>query len=481
MSQPVSYPRVAALKTAPQFLARLAALGVALPFDEQIASGDGSPLAQATEAGGLAPRNRFCILPMEGWDGTADGRPSDLTRRRWGSFGRSGAALIWGGEAFAVRHDGRANPNQLALGPHAEADLMSLRTHLVEEHARATGRTDGLVIGLQLTHSGRYARPNPGGRWEPITAYAHPLLDRRFPAGTPVRTFTDGELDALVADFVRAAIVARAAGFDFVDVKHCHGYLGHELLSAWDRPGPYGGATGRTTFLRRIVEGIRRDAPGLAIGVRVSAFDAVPFRKDARGVGTPEADMASYRNAFGLLADPAAAPDLEPARAFLRELEALGVRWVSVSAGSPYYNPHIQRPALFPPSDGYLPPEDPLVGCARQIAAVGALKRDFPNLRLVGTGYSYLQEWLPHVGQAAVREGLTDFVGLGRMVLSYPALPVDVLAGKPLTRGAICRTFSDCTSAPRNGLVSGCFPLDPFYKAHPHAARLKAIKEGTPA
>jgi 2,4-dienoyl-CoA reductase-like NADH-dependent reductase (Old Yellow Enzyme family) len=481
MSQPVSYPRVAALKTAPQFLARLAALGVALPFDEQLASGDGAPLAQPTEAGGLAPRNRFCILPMEGWDGTPDGRPSDLTRRRWGSFGRSGAALIWGGEAFAVRHDGRANPNQLALGPHAEADLISLRTHLVEEHARATGRTDGLVIGLQLTHSGRYARPNPGGRWEPITAYAHPVLDRRFPAGTPVRTFTDAELDALVGDFVRAAIVARAAGFDFVDIKHCHGYLGHELLSAWDRPGSYGGATGRTRFLRRIVEGIRRDVPGLAIGVRVSAFDAVPFRKDARGVGTPEADMASYRNAFGLLADPAAAPDLEPARAFLRELEGLGVRWVSLSAGSPYYNPHIQRPALFPPSDGYLPPEDPLVGCARQIAAVGALKRDFPNLRLVGTGYSYLQEWLPHVGQAAVREGLTDLVGLGRMVLSYPALPIDVLAGKPLARASICRTFSDCTSGPRNGLVSGCFPLDPFYKAHPDAARLKAIKEGTPA
>jgi 2,4-dienoyl-CoA reductase-like NADH-dependent reductase (Old Yellow Enzyme family) len=481
MSQPVSYPRVAALKTAPQFLARLADLGVALPFDEQVASGDASPLAQPTEAGGLAPRNRFCILPMEGWDGTPEGRPSDLTRRRWGSFGRSGAALIWGGEAFAVRHDGRANPNQLALGPHAEADLVSLRTHLVEEHARATGRTDGLVVGLQLTHSGRYSRPNPGGRWEPITAYAHPVLDRRFPAGTPVRTFTDAELDALVGDFVRAAIVARAAGFDFVDVKHCHGYLGHELLSAWDRPGPYGGATGRTTFLRRIVEGVRRDAPGLAIGVRVSAFDAVPFRKDARGVGTPEADMASYRNAFGLLADPAAAPDLEPARAFLRELEGLGIRWISVSAGSPYYNPHIQRPALFPPSDGYLPPEDPLVGCARQIAAVGALKRDFPNLRLVGTGYSYLQEWLPHVGHAAVRQGLTDFVGLGRMVLSYPALPVDVLAGKPLTRAAICRTFSDCTSGPRNGLVSGCFPLDPFYKAHPDAARLKAIKEGTPA
>jgi NADPH2 dehydrogenase len=481
MSQPVSYPRVAALKTAPQFLARLAELGVTLPFDETIDTGAAAPLAQPVEAGGLTLRNRFCILPMEGWDGTPDGRPSELTRRRWGSFGRSGASLIWGGEAFAVRHDGRANPNQLALGPHSEGDLVGLRTHLLDEHARTNGRTDGLAIGLQLTHSGRYARPNPGGRWEPITAYAHPVLDRRFPAGTPVRTFTDGELDALIGDFVRAAIVARAAGFDFVDVKHCHGYLGHELLSAWDRPGPYGGATGRTRFLRRIVEGIRRDAPGLAIGVRVSAFDSVPFRKDARGVGTPEADMGSYRHAFGLLADPAGTPDLEPLRAFLRELESLGIVWVCLSAGSPYYNPHIQRPALFPPSDGYLPPEDPLVGCARQIAAVAAVKCDFPGLQLVGTGYTYLQEWLPHVGQAVVRQGLADFVGLGRMVLAYPEMPAHVLAGTTLKRPAICRTFSDCTSAPRNGLVSGCFPLDPFYKTHPDAARLKAIKEGTPA
>lgn len=481
MSHPVSYPRVAALKTAPQFLARLAELGVTLPFDDTIETGPASPLAQAARAGGLTLRNRFCILPMEGWDGTPDGRPSDLTRRRWGSFGRSGASLIWGGEAFAVRHDGRANPNQLALGPHSEGDLVGLRTHLIEEHARTNGTTDGVAIGLQLTHSGRYARPNPGGRWEPITAYNHPVLDGRFPAGTPVRTFTDSELDALIGDFVRAAIVARAAGFDFVDVKHCHGYLGHELLSAWDRPGPYGGVSGRTTFLRRIVEGIRRDAPGLVIGVRVSGFDTVPFRKDARGVGTPEADMRSYRHAFGLMSDPADLPDLEPLRGFLRELESLNIAWVCVSAGSPYYNPHIQRPALFPPSDGYLPPEDPLVGCARQIAAVAAVKKDFPKLQLVGTGYTYLQEWLPHVGQAVVRQGLADFVGLGRMVLAYPEMPADVLAGRTLRRPAICRTFSDCTSAPRNGLVSGCFPLDPFYKAHPDGARLKAIKEGTPA
>jgi 2,4-dienoyl-CoA reductase-like NADH-dependent reductase (Old Yellow Enzyme family) len=157
-------------------------------------------------------------------------------------------------------------------------------------------------------------------------------------------------------------------------------------------------------------------------------------------------------------------------------MEGSGVRWVCITAGSPYYNPHMQRPALFPPSDGYLPPEDPLIGVARQIAATASLKKDFPALAIVGSAYSYLQEWLPHVAQYNVRHGMTDFVGLGRMVLSYPDLPADVLAGRPLQRKQICRTFSDCTTGPRLGLVSGCFPLDPFYVKHPAHEKLKELK-----
>jgi 2,4-dienoyl-CoA reductase-like NADH-dependent reductase (Old Yellow Enzyme family) len=158
-------------------------------------------------------------------------------------------------------------------------------------------------------------------------------------------------------------------------------------------------------------------------------------------------------------------------------MQQLQIDLLCTSCGSPYYNPHIQRPALFPPSDGYQPPEDPLAGVARQIQATAELKRRFPKLLVVGSGYSYLQEWLPHVGQALVRAGMVDSIGLGRMVLSYPDLPADVLAGRPMARKRICRTFSDCTTAPRNGLVSGCFPLDPFYKAMPERDQLLAAKE----
>ena len=474
-----SYPRVASFKTPDAFRQHLRACGATIELDDTLDPPDASPLARPFEMDGVRVGNRFCILPMEGWDGTADGEPTDLTRRRWQRFGISGAKLIWGGEAVAVQRDGRANPNQLVISRATQPALAMLRETLVSAHRERFGANadSDLFVGLQLTHSGRYARPSVKTTPEPLVAYPHPVLDRRFPAG--VRTLTDEDLDRLVDRFVEAARLAWDAGFAFVDIKHCHGYLGHELLSARTRAGRYGGPLeNRTRFLRSVVRGIRVAVPGLGLAVRLSAFDMVPFTKSETGVGVPEAPPDRYQAAFGLL--DAGAEDLdaalEDARALLSHLQDLDVRWVCITAGSPYYNPHMQRPALFPPSDGYLPPEDPLVGVARQIAATAKLKQAFPSLAIVGSAYTYLQDWLPYVAQYNVRHGLTDFVGLGRMVLSYPELPADLLSGRPLQRKQICRTFSDCTTGPRFGLVSGCYPLDPFYVNHPDSAALKTLK-----
>jgi 2,4-dienoyl-CoA reductase-like NADH-dependent reductase (Old Yellow Enzyme family) len=303
------------------------------------------------------------------------------------------------------------------------------------------------------------------------------VLDQRLDITDDRLVFTDAELDALVADFVVAARRARDLGFAFIDVKHCHGYLGHELLSGVCRSGAYGGSlAGRTRFLREIVSGVRTEAPGLEIGVRLSAFDMVPFRKGHGEVGEPAASDEGYHTAFGFTR--AGGPgNIDDADEFLKVCASLGITWICVTAGSPYYNPHIQRPAIFPPSDGYLPPEDPLVGVARQIEATARLKARHPNLVIVGSAYSYLQEWLPNVAQRVVADGLADAVGVGRMVLSYPDLPADVLAGAPLKTKLLCRTFSDCTTGPRNGLVSGCYPLDPFYTRHPHNVALKDLKK----
>jgi 2,4-dienoyl-CoA reductase-like NADH-dependent reductase (Old Yellow Enzyme family) len=459
---------------------------IAIPCDAEILAGSESPLAQPLSLNGVTIGNRFAIHPMEGWDGTADGSPTELTIRRWRNFGRSGAKLIWGGEAVAVLHEGRANPNQLLINEHTRDDLAQLREALIDEHRQAAGSTESLLIGLQLTHSGRYSRPNVEGRPEPRILYHHPFLDKRLGLNADYPLLTDGDIREIIESFHRAARIAREIGFDFVDVKHCHGYLGHEFLSAHTREGDYGGSfANRTRFLREVVEGIRSTAPGLEIGVRLSAFDMVPFRPDPErsspgkpGPGVPESfeDLLPYRWAFGVNEDNPVEPDLTEAVRFLSLLRELGIRLVNVSAGSPYYNPHVQRPTLFPPSDGYLPPEDPLVGVARQMDAARVLKQQFPDLLIVGTAYTYLQEFLPNVAQAAVREGWADSVGLGRMVLAYPELPLHVLEGRKLDRKRLCRTFSDCTTAPRNGLPSGCYPLDAHYKKSEMAITLSEIK-----
>ena len=395
---------------------------------------------------------------MEGWDADGKGRPTDRVFRRWKRFGESGARLVWGGEAVAVREDGRANPRQLMAGPW----LGELRQALVPAE----------ITGLQLTHSGRYSHAAPR------ILYRHPVLDRRMglPADYPL--LSDGEIRAIVQDFVRAAVLAKAAGFGFVDLKHCHGYLGHELLSARDREGDYGGSfENRTRFLREAVQGIRASAPGLEIAVRLSAFDTVPFRRDpGTGIGVPEPHPLPYRWGFGVNAANPLEPDLEEPARFLALCRELGIRRLSLTAGSPYTNPHIQRPATRPPLDGYLPPEEPLEGLARQVRCVRALKLRFPDLELMGSGYACLEGEFPHVAQAVLRKGWADWVGIGRAALSYPGMIRDLAEGRPLDPKRVCRTFSDCTTAPRLGLPSGCYPLDPEYKRSPEAALLKERK-----
>ncbi len=183
-----------------------------------------------------------------------------------------------------------------------------------------------------------------------------------------------------------------------------------------------------------------------------------------------------YRYAFGCNPDNPLETDLREPIEFVRMLASMNIRLINVSGCSPYYNPHFQRPAMFPPSDGYQPPEDPLVGVARQVHVTRQIKQACPDSIIVSSGYTYLQEYLPNVAQAVVRGGWTDFVGIGRMVLSYWEMPRDVLAGQPLQAKRICRTFSDCTTAPRTGLISGCYPLDEFYKECPQAAQLKEKK-----
>jgi len=479
------YVKVKSLQTPAGFRENLQRLGLLMPCDDVLESGAESPLGSPLTIDSLTIGNRFAIHPMEGWDALEDGRPSDNTRRRWQRFGVSGAKLIWGGEAVAVRPDGRANPNQLMLNDGTQSEIGAMRESLVAAHREVMGNDQGLVIGLQLTHSGRFCKPNDHHKQEPMILYRHPILDRKFKLKPDHPVMSDGDIRQLIDQYVEVAKRAAALGFDFVDLKACHGYLGHEFLSAKTRPGEFGGSLeNRTRFLREIVAGVRAEAPGLKIGLRISAIDSVPFRPDPAlsgpeglGPGTPEEFLLPYRYGFGHDENNPLEIDLTETRAVIGLARDLGIRLFNITLGSPYYNPHLTRPALYPPSDGYHPPEDPLIGVMRHLNVVRELKQSFPDVALVGSGYTYLQEFLPHVAQAAVRAGWTDLVGLGRMVLSYPELPADVLSGRGMQRKRLCRTFSDCTTAPRHGLVSGCYPLDGHYKKSPEMVKVTAIKK----
>ncbi len=474
------YPKIGQLKTPHALRSRLRELEVVLPVDDEILTAEqGSPLAAPIQIGGVAVGNRWCIHPMEGWDANRDGSPTELTLRRWENFGRSGAKLIWGGEAAAVQEDGRANPRQTLATVGNRQGLRQLLDRLLDCHRVQCGSTDDLLVGLQLTHSGRFSRPN-SKQLEPRIAYHHPLLDTRFGIASDNDhvVWTDSDLERLTDAYVRAAGIAYNVGFQFVDVKACHGYLLHEFLSARCRRGPFGGDyTGRTRLLKTIIQRIRAELPRLIVGVRLSVFDTLPYQQGGTvGQPVPFAELLPYQYGFGVAADNPLELDLSEPIQLLGELRDMGVAAVNITCGSPYYNPHIQRPAIFPPSDGYAPPEDPLVGVHRLVDAARQCKQAVPDLPLVGTGYTYLQDYLPHVAQAVIRDGWIDLVGVGRMVLSYPELPWDCLNRGALQRKRVCRTFSDCTTAPRHGLVSGCYPLDTFYKQRGEANELKKMK-----
>ena len=283
------YPKAGSLDGVTGFRNYVQSLGLDMPCDDIVAHGPQSPLGSPLEFDGMTIGHRLAIQPMEGWDCERDGRPSENTKRRWRRFGLSGAKLLWGGEACAVRPDGRANPKQLIMTEQSQRDIAEMRESVIAAHKEATGGDgDDVIIGLQLTHSGRFCKPNDNTKFESIIAYRHPLLDRKFgyPPDRPV--ISDDEIKRLVQDFVLAAKRAQACGFDFVDIKHCHGYLAHEFLSAVDRKGPYGGSLeNRTRFLREVVEGIRAEAPGLRMGVRLSAIElgAVQAGPGAFGAG----------------------------------------------------------------------------------------------------------------------------------------------------------------------------------------------------
>src|SRR5881397_3714809 len=156
MSEPFRLTRIPTLKTVDDFRRHVASLDIDLPCEDAIVSGPDSPLAPPVPAitiNGKTIANRWAIQPMEGWDATTTGEITDEVRRRWQRFGESGASLIYGGEAMAVRPDGRANRNQLIISDENKAGLAELREALLRAHKDRFGSADHVIIGFPLTRS----------------------------------------------------------------------------------------------------------------------------------------------------------------------------------------------------------------------------------------------------------------------------------------------------------------------------------------
>lgn len=449
-------------KTADELVQKAKELGSDLP-----SSANFSPLFQPATVGRLHVGNRFCIQPMEGCDGTLDGAPDELTYRRYRRFGGGGAKLIWG-EATAIAEDARMNPRQLWLHEGSASAIEQMLAGCRAAHRDVYGSDGGLVIGLQLTHSGRYCFRRPQ------IAMHDPLLDpftldkstgKTIDASFPL--LSDDDLKRIEDQYLVAAKLAARIGCDFIDIKQCHRYLLSELLASTNRPGEYGGRLeNRTRLVRNIIRRCRDDVPSIEIGSRIGVYDGIPYRKDAEGVGIPVPHTGLLLTSFGV--DPNDhtrwKPD-EPLQV-ARWLAEEGVSLLNVTMGNPYANPHVLRPADYPPMDGYLAPEHPLIGVLRHFEATALIQRSLPHVYVVGSAYSWLQEFAIHIAAGNVTQKRCSFVGLGRATLSQPDFVQQLETHGRLSRKTTCRTFSYCTNMmrtkdhPLGQSPTGCPPFD---------------------
>jgi NADPH-dependent glutamate synthase beta subunit-like oxidoreductase/2,4-dienoyl-CoA reductase-like NADH-dependent reductase (Old Yellow Enzyme family) len=425
-------------------------LGVQIPIEEDLSY----VVRPASLADRLLP-NSMAIQPMEGCDGLPDGSPGELTFRRYRRFGAGGAGLLWF-EACAVVPEGKANPRQLWLHKANKDSFARLLDEARHAAVESMGPNHRPFFVLQLTHSGRYSRPEDTPK--PVIAYHDPLLDkdRGIPPDYPL--ITDDDLQALEDHYVEAARLAFEVGFDAVDVKACHRYLMNELLAAHTRKGIYGGSyENRTRLLKNIIGKIRAELGNdKLITCRLGIHDAHP-----------------YPYGWGMDADEPTKPNLDEPKRLIRELAGLGLTFINITMGNPYFNPHVNRPYDRPIEGMTAPNEHPLFGVARLFGLTRQVAESVPEMTIVGSGYSWLRDLWPYVAAGAIREGAISIVGLGRQAFAYPGFAKELMQTGRLDRRHTCVTCSSCTQIMRDGGCAGCVPFDseiygPIYRQGRH-------------
>jgi NADPH-dependent glutamate synthase beta subunit-like oxidoreductase/2,4-dienoyl-CoA reductase-like NADH-dependent reductase (Old Yellow Enzyme family) len=416
-------------------------------------SDDVSILAQPVKIGKLIAPNSMATQAMEGCDGDSEGRPGPLTFRRYCRFAGGGAGVIWS-EAVAVVPEGRANPRQLWLNDKNKGAFTEMIKQMRQAAKANLGPDHKPIIVAQLTHSGRYSKPR--GVSEPIIPQHDPYRDvmapqfppnvrakKNLPADWPIAT--DEYLDNLQEAFVKAARLAFEAGFDAVDIKSCHGYLINEIFACFNRKGKYGGSfENRTRILLEIIDRIHdKLGQDKMVTTRFPMYDAIP-----------------YPYGWAVDKDDYTKPDLSEPKKLIKLLADRGVKIINTTIGNPYYSPHTGRPFNEPIIGAYEEPEHPLIGLHRILTITGKIQKAFPDMAVVGTGYSWLRSMLPYVAAASKKNGMVTIVGAGRMSFAYPNFPKDIVTKGKLDPEKTCIGCSACTQIMRDGGTTGCVVQD---------------------
>jgi len=416
-------------------------LNTNLPYSEDV-----SFLSREYKIGYKVIPNRLACQAMEGCDGTADGSPDILTKRRYDRFAKGGAGIIWF-EATAVLEEGRANPRQLYITEN-NLDNFKKQVEDIKETALKTNGYEPVVI-MQATHSGRYSKPH--GTPAPLIAYNNPIFEKNNPISKD-RIVTDEYLDRVREALVKGSLLAEKAGFDGVDIKCCHRYLNSELLSAYNREGRYGGSLeNRTRLLRESVNGaIENCSSNFIVSSRINVYDGF-----------------EYPYGFGVSKDGGLDFDVTEPDWLIKELYKYGVRILNITMGNPYFNPHVNRPYA---QGGYEAPEHPLVGVSRMLNGTAKLKGLNPDMAIICSAVSYLGVIAPNVVAGYIRDNKFDFAGFGRTIFAYPDFANDILKNGGMDKNKICICCSKCTEIMRkSGGTPGCVIRDrdmylPIYK-----------------
>ncbi len=427
------------IRNTDDFRKALSDVGADIPYSEAV---DISNFNRKLTVGGKSIPNRFCIQPMEGCDGDNNGNPSELTYRKYSRFAAGGAGIIWL-EATAVVPEGRANPKQLWIHKDNLDKFKRFVNDIRDNSYNEKGEKQDPFLVLQLTHSGRYSKPT--GKAEPMIMHHSKVLAPTNGLTDDYPLVSDEYLDNLQDKFIEAAGLARDCGFDAVDIKSCHGYLLHEMLSGFTRENSkYGGSyENRTRFLRETIKRIINEVTGITVSSRLSIADGYP-----------------YPYGWGMNTDGSYNPDLTEPKRLIKELNGLGVEMLNICIGNPYFNPNYERPYDFPIQGFELPEEHPLLTLERNIKLTSAISAEFPDMTFITSGTSWLRQITMNVADHVLANGKGDVIGLGRMGLAYPDFPNDFFINGKLNPGKVCITCSSCTQMMRDGVVSGCVIRD---------------------